>query len=499
MPDAPQPDKQLVPPSDLDAEGAVLSAAILDPARVSEVAFLRPEHFYATRNAHIWRAIRDLDAEGQVIDIVTVAAFLRDRELLDVSGGTPYLAQLVDATPAIAHIEAHARSVLRAYDRRRIIIECRRIASETYGMIGDIDDWKQEVDARIQSVTQSRDAENKIWLMQEATKETIGIIHERMQNKSSLLVGVTTGLPTLDARIGGLCPANKYVIAARPAMGKTSCATGMIIAAARGVSRDRDAIGDGVVFVSLEMPRVQIMMRFLSQLSRIDSQKIQRGKLSADEWVRVREAGDKLKALPIALEDSSDHTPASLRAAFRMGQRKIQDRFGKNKRVRLLAIDYLQLMGTEGNSQNREAEISAISRATKAIAKNEDIAVLELAQVNRECEKRAGNDKRPMLSDLRESGSIEQDAYSVMFLYREDVYRKDGDDKDNKAEIIVRKLRDNGGPGTVHCMFHPETASFYESSRDPDYEQLGDMFDDYLGGTSTDDDPPRGWQDDYDR
>jgi replicative DNA helicase len=216
-------------------------------------------------------------------------------------------------------------------------------------------------------------------------------------------------------------------------------------------------------------------------MTRIDSVKIQRGHLSRTEWSEVYAAYAKMQKLPIVIEDSSDHTPASIRSAFRMGQRKIWDRFGKHVKVKLCAIDYLQLLNARAMSDNREQEIAAISRSNKAMAKDEDIAVLSLAQVNRDCEKRP--DKRPMLSDLRESGAIEQEADSVIFIYREDYYRPKDQEKDDKAEFIVSKLRDNGGPGIVHVMFDPKTTTFFEENKNPDFEQLGDMFDEYLPGT----------------
>lgn len=467
-----------------------------------EVSFLLPEHFYSSSNAHVFRAVRELDTAGKVVDALTVADYLRERDLLHGVGGTPYIARLIETIPAVLHLEAHARIIVREYDRRRIIAECQRIAAETYGDIGDIDDWKNQVDSRVQAVTQSFEPDKHLMLIGEATREAMKVVLERKQQKGIVLTGCTTGLPTLDARLGGLEEGKTYVVAARPGMGKTALATGIVMAIAKGKNysaRNPEAVGDGVVFVSIEMPRQQIVFRFLSQISRIDSVKIQRGRLTDVEFQELHLAAQKLAQLPIAIEDSSNHTPASLRAAYRQGKRKLEERHGKKVKVRALAVDYLQLMGTEHTSQSRENEIAAVARSCKQLAKSEGVAVLELAQVNRDCEKRP--DKRPLLGDLRESGAIEQDADVAMFIYREDVYRKDGDEKDDKAEIIVRKLRDNGGPGTVHCEFHPETTTFFETSRDPDYEQLGDMFDDYLEGSSGEpyaQEPPRTWHDDQD-
>lgn len=473
-----------MPPSDLEAEATVLSALLLDAGALDQVSFLQSKHFYADANRRIYQAAIDLRDEGKPIDVVSVAGYLRDREKLQAVGGSPYLAQLSDATPATAHVETHAKTIIAKWEVRQLIHAATMIAAEGYGDIGNLEDWKQEVDQRIFNATRSVEREERLVIIGDATHDAIKVVQERQQAGGVLLTGVTTGLPTLDARTGGLEAGNLYVMAARPGVGKTSVATGVAIACARGTHyhKDPEAIGDGVVFISVEMPKQQLAFRVLSQVARIDSVRLMRGHVSREQWVDMAAAQKKILKMPIVVEDSSDHTPASLRAAYRMGVRKLHERFGKQLKVRLMAIDYLQLLNSHGDFNNREQEIATISRATKQIAKDEGVAVLSLAQVNRDCEKRT--DKRPQLSDLRESGAVEQDADVVMFLYREDYYRPKDQPKDGKAEIIVAKLRMGGGPGTVHCEFEPTTTTFYETSRNPDIEQLGDMFDDYLPGQS---------------
>lgn len=479
MTDTPRP---VVPPNDLDAESSVLAAIMFDKGMLAQVSFLRGDHFYADANRRIYEAVQALDAAGQPVDMVMVAGWLRDRELLPKIGGTPYLSQLIETTPASVHIEAHARRIVDSFELRQIIQTCQRIATESMGDVGDVESWKQVVEARIAQVTSSADQEKNLVLMHEATREAMRVLSERQLSKGRKIYGSTTGLPTLDHRIGGFEPTKKYIVAARPGMGKTALATCMVLAAAR--EKEGDEHTCGVVMISVEMPCIEITNRLLSQLSRVDSVKIQRGQLNPQELEDVQNAARILAELPIAIEDSSNHTPSSIRAAYRMGSRKLRDRFGSRMRkIGLLAIDYLQLLGSENKPVNREAEVAELSRSTKAIAKSEGIAVLELAQLNRDCEKRPGGNKRPILSDLRESGSIEQDANCVMFIYRDDVYKKEGEPKDDAAEIIVAKLRDNGGTGVVHCEFHPSTMTFYEKSRDPDYSQLGDMFDPYVEGS----------------
>lgn len=452
----------------------MLSAILLQPTTLDEVSFLERKHFYADANGHIYQAALDLREQGTPIDIVSVAGYLRDRDHLTRVGGSPYLAQLSDATPAVAHVESHAKTIVSKWEVRQIIHAAQVIATEGYGDVGDPEEWKQSIDQRIFQVTRTISREENLVIVADATHDAIKIIQDRQDAKGPVMLGPSTGLPTLDARLAGLQPSRSYVMAARPGIGKTAAATGIAIACAHPPDlADPDSIGDGVIFISVEMPRAQIALRVLSQVSRVDSTKLQRGKLNAEEWRRVWEAQAKLKRMPIAIEDSSNHTPASIRAAMRQGRRKLEERFGKRVKVRVGAIDYLQLLSATG-SDNRENEIGAISRAVKSIAKDEGVAMLSLAQVNRECEKR--KPPIPMLSDLRESGTLEQDADVVMFLYREDYYRDKGDALDNKAQIIVAKWRD-GHTGVVRCEFNPSTTTFYETSKNPDYEQLGDMFD----------------------
>lgn len=452
----------------------MLSAILLTPTALDEVPFLERKHFYADANGYIFQAALDLREKGVPIDIVSVATYLRDREFLQRVGGTPYLARLSDAIPAIAHVEAHAKTIVVKWELRQIIQAAQVIATEGFGDVGDPEEWKQSIDARIFAVTRTVNREENLVVLGDATHDAIKIIQQRQDAKGPVLIGATTGLPTLDARLGGLEATRVYVIAARPGQGKTALATGMALACAHPPDlKDPESIGDGVVFISVEMPRKQIAMRVLSQVARVDSNKLMRGKPNAEEWRRIAEAQNKIRRMPIAIEDSSNHTPASIRAAMRQGRRKLEERFGKRVKLKVGAVDYLQLLSS-GGSDNRENEIGAISRAMKAIAKDEGVAMLSLAQVNRECEKR--KPQIPMLSDLRESGTIEQDADVVMFLYREDYYRPKEDVMDDKAQIIVAKARDFP-TGVVRCEFNPGTTTFFETSKNPDYEQLGDMFD----------------------
>lgn len=485
-----------VPPNDLDAEAVVLSAILLSSEALDRVqGLLHVSHFYADANRRIYEAATQLQQTGRPVDVVSVAGVLRDHETLQQVGGTPYLAQLADATPAVANIEHHARRIRDKWRVRQIITAAQAVAAEGYGDIGEVEDWAMSVDQRLLDVTRMPEREERLMVLGDATAEAIRIVQERQQHDGILLTGVTTGLPTLDARIGGFEPKNNYVIAARPGIGKTAAATGFALACARGTKGAEH--GDGVVFISVEMPREQLALRVLAQMARIDSVRFMRGKLKMDQWKEIMAAQERIQKLPVVIEDSSDHTPASIRAAFRMGRRRLEERFGRKLKVRMCIIDYLQLLNSHTETNNREQEISLISRASKALAKDENIAVLSLAQVNRDCEKRP--DKRPQLSDLRESGSIEQDADVVIFIYRDDYYRQKNEARDNKAEFIVSKIRMLGSTGTIYCEFEPTTTTFYEEGDNPDFSQLKDIFDGYIPGTYGEDAPPSShWLDELD-
>src|SRR5882757_1048195 len=222
-----------VPPSDLDAEAAVLSAILLDPDsfdRVQEI--LQPMHFYADANRRIYESVVELTGSGRPVDIVSVAGYLRDKGRLQQVGGSPYLAQLSDATPAVAHVEAHAKTIVSKWEVRQIIFTAQRIVTEGYGDYGDASEWKQSVDQQIFAATRSTDSQENIIIIGDATRDAIQVIQDRHNSTGPMMTGVTTGLPTLDARLGGLEGGRVYVIAARPGQGKTSCGTGIAIACA---------------------------------------------------------------------------------------------------------------------------------------------------------------------------------------------------------------------------------------------------------------------------
>jgi len=472
--DAPQ---GRVPPSDLDCEAAVLSACLLEASAYDQVQLiLQPKHFYADANRRIFEAIVELHTTGNVVDIVSVASWLRSREKIDQIGGTPYLAQLSDATPAVAHVAHHAQVIVDKWSVRQVISACTVTSVEAYGDIGTVPEWLQEVDGRVYAVTRRETADKNISLLGAAAADETKRVGELMVNKGAIVSGIPTGLPTLDARIRGMHRGLKYTVAARPRVGKTAFALGAAIAAARS--------NTGVIFCSLEMPRDQLALRALSQESNIDSQKLGRGQITQVQFTELTSACHELANLPLVIFDKSTQTVSSIRSCIREGRRVLRDRWGSEMDVGLVVTDFLQIMDPGAHRTGNEVtDLANITLGTAQLAKDENIALMELSQLNRALEKRPRDERRPTLPDLRGAGQIEENTHTIIFLYRDDVYKKDGEDRDNNAEIIVAKDR-SGIEGTVHVKFKPKTTTFYEKSRNPDYEQLGDIFDDYIPGQS---------------
>ncbi len=461
-----------VPPADLDAEAAVLSAVLLSNDAFDAVQnILVPEHFYSDANRRIYEAMVDLSSAGRPVDIVSVAGWLRDRERLQQVGGTPYMAQLADATPAVAHVEAHASTIREKWRLRQLIATCQRFAAEGYGDCGDvqhfIDDAEQAVFdiARVPEGTSMRPVKDAIHgafeIISAAAKQGGGIS------------GISTGFTLLDRKISGLHSGDLYIVAGRPGMGKTAFVLNLAVNVARpreaAAADESDPYGEapvdepgfGVAFFSLEMPREQLASRLLACEARVDVSRIRSGDIRRDDWNKLTEAAANLGRLPLYLDDTPAISLLDLRAKIRRLQADIQRGGGDAapaKRLGLIVIDYLQLMQGRRDAGSREQEISELSRGLKQLAKEMGVAVMALSQLNRSVETRTTKDKRPQLSDLRESGAIEQDADTIMFIYRDEYYFQDSPDK-GIAEVIISKQR-NGPTGKVLTRFTSEFTRF---------------------------------------
>ena len=470
-----------VPAHNLDAEGAVLSALLLSPDQLEDVnGWLKPEHFYSDANGRIFDAVLALSSSVPPIpvDSTNVATFLRDREKLAQIGGVAYLMQLADATPAVAHVASHAQTVYEKWRLRAVISTCQRVAAEGYGDVGVVQEFIDGCEQDIYQLARTAQSTSVQPINQvlRAAFQQITAAAER----GGRITGVSTGYEKLDGKTAGLHKGDLTIIAARPGMGKTSFALNLGVNVASPIAnryqdpdgqwQDEQRSGLGVIVFSLEMPREQLAARMACSEGRVDVGKLRQGMLQPDDWRRLTEAAQYLSSLPIWIDDTSALGILELRAKVR----RIQAEYNREaiaadpsrgvkaqaeRRVGLVVVDYLQLMKGRDGVNNREQEISEISRGLKQLAKELGVPVIALSQLNRAVETRSTKDKRPQLSDLRESGAIEQDADTIMFIYRDEYYNPETTNAKGIAELIIAKQR-NGPTGKVMTRFTASCTRF---------------------------------------
>jgi replicative DNA helicase len=477
-----------VPPHDLDAEAAVLSAILLSPESFDEVAeVLKPEHFYSDANRRVFDAIFELQRSQRAVDVVSVASYLRDKNRLQQVGGSAYLAQLTDATPYVANIEAHARLIREKWRLRQVIAVCQTVAAEGYGDCGETQPFIDRAEQRLFEIARIPEASTVVAL-RDAVREAFHILTEATKRGGGI-TGIATGYARLDHMCAGLHSGDLYVVAGRPGMGKTSFVLNLALNVAHSVAGPRepsddlyvepaaDEPGYAVAFFSLEMPKEQLAARLLASEARVSMGDIRKGTIRRDDWSRLTEAAARLSAMPIWLDDTPGLGLMDLRAKVRRLQAEIsrnaKDGRASAQKLGLVAIDYLQLMQGRRELGSREQEISELSRGLKHLAKELQVPVIALSQLNRSVETRNIKDKRPQLSDLRESGAIEQDADAIFFIYRDDYYNMSSDEP-GVAEIIVAKQR-NGPTGVVKMRFTKEFTRFDNLEQDEYYDELGDF------------------------
>ncbi len=435
-----------VPPSDLDAEAAVLSSCLLSRDALDDVRqIITPASFYADANRRIFEAILELDQQGKAQDIVLVAGLLRDRGHLQQIGGTPYLAQLSDATPAVANVAQHAKIIADKARQRAVISSCQRFAAEGFDDVGDVTKWAQDAAQSLADVAATGEEEDPAEFFREIIPREFKAIRDRAARNVEIS-GLDTGLELLNKQTCGLAFGKMHVIGARPGMGKTSVALQIAINAA--------ANGDGVLFISAEMDKEELARKALALDARVDHNKVKSGVMRHEDWKAVAESTKYLAGLPLILKYRPGATMGTIRATVRKAAR---DLAAQGKTLRLVVVDYLQLLdGTDliARGEKREREVSALSQRLTWLAGEFRVALIALSQLNRAVESRADKQRRPTMSDLRESGAIEQDAYTIGLLYREEYYNRDTEDK-GILEIILDKNR--GGPTcTVRVKFTAE-------------------------------------------
>jgi replicative DNA helicase len=437
------------PPFSLEAETAVIGGMLIDREAITRaVEHLDEGMFYREANRRLYRAMVRLFERGDVIDVITVSEELKKTAELESAGGFDYLGALVDAVPTAANIEYHARIVRDKALLRRLVEQATQIIRDVYDQgERDVDEILDKAEARIFQVAETHKREGFVWIKEIlwATFEHI----ERLQESGTGITGVPTGFPDLDRITTGLQKGDLCIVAARPSMGKTSLALNVAAHA---------AIEDGipVAIFSLEMSSEQLVQRLLCAEGRIDAQKLRRGKLSQEEHQRLAQAAGHLNTAPIWIDDQPGTNVLEIRAKARRLQSELRS---DKKDLGMVLIDYMQLMSGTSQAENRVQEVSQISRGLKALARELDVPVVALSQLSRGPEQRT--DKRPMLSDLRESGSIEQDADIVMFLYRPEYYAAPDkrDELEGKCELIVSKQR-NGPTGVIELYFQKAYTRF---------------------------------------
>ncbi len=426
-----------VPPHSLEAEQAVLGGLMLDNSTWDQIADrLDESDFYRSDHRLIFRAIRRLSENGKPFDLLTLAEWLEDNNELEDAGGFAYLGILARDTPSAANVRAYGDIVRERAIRRELIRTATEMADSAYDPRGRdskqlLDDAEKRVFAIAEHGLRAQQGFVSIKDLLASTVERIDILFQR----DNPITGIPTGWPDFDDKTAGLQRGDLIVIAGRPSMGKTAFAMNIAEFAAIQVKCP-------VAVFSMEMPGESLIMRLMSSLGRIDQHKVRTGRLDDDDWPRLTSAVTMLSEARLFIDDSSNLSPNELRARARRLHRQ-------EGQLGLIVVDYLQLMQVPGTNENRATEVSEISRSLKALAKELSVPVLALSQLNRTLEQRG--DKRPIMSDLRESGAIEQDADLICFIYRDEVYNPDSPDR-GVAEIIIGKQR-NGPIGTTRLTF----------------------------------------------
>lgn len=463
-----------VPPNNIEAQEAVLSALMLHPDAFDLVSGkLKPEHFYGDQHKHIMEAIVALHTAGTPVDMVSVHKRLRDQQRDQQVGGSQALVKLTQATPAIANVSTHADTIIECWRLRQLISLCNRYGVEAYHAGGAEQELIENAERELSALAHVANRVDLELLFDVADRQRT--VLDEARTRGTATVGIPSGYADLDKMLAGLFTGDLYIIAGRPGMGKSgiACCLALRIAKPRGSHP-----AHGVAFFSLEMPREQMAMRFTCCEGRIDSNEVRHGRFTDQGWTDLCNTIVKLHDLPIWIDDQPAITLLELRSRIRKLKREIENGSSKVKceGLKVVFIDYLQLMGSpQVRGQTREQQVAEISKGLKNMAKEEDIVVIAMSQLNRGVE-RDRKEKRPLLSDLRESGSIEQDADCVMFVFRPIYYDKGGNKRD--AEVIVAKQR-NGPTGTVEMVYDAKYTRF-------DDKQPGDGPPSYGDGDDSD-------------
>jgi len=424
-----------IPPQSIEAEESLLSGILIDNNTLLDIIdIISPEDFYRSAHQKIFSGIVELFSKNEPVDLVTLTNALKERGNLEEIGGATYLATLVDTVPLAVNAKHYAKIVYDKASLRRLIERANEIAKKCFEDRGNVDEIIDFAESSIFEISKNKHKQ-AFYPISEIIDGNIETLEERQGNKA-LVTGIPTGFTRLDNLISGLQKSELIILAARPSMGKTALALNI----ARNAAVDANV---PVAIFSLEMSKEQLSMRLLCSEARIDSSRLRGGFFSMEDWRKLTDAAGVLSDTSIFIDDTPDISGMEIRAKAR--------RLKMEKDIGLVIIDYLQLMKGRMSAERRDLEISEISRSLKALAKELDVPVMALSQLNRMLEQR--NDKQPRLSDLRESGALEQDADVVAFIYRDEIYNSDENNpKKGTADILIRKNR-NGPTGEATLTF----------------------------------------------
>lgn len=440
-----------VPPQSIESEQAVLGALMLRPAAIHEINdILHPQMFYIKKHTIIYETILELSSKSEPIDVLSISNKLKEKKLMNDIGGGGYLAEIMDRVPSTVNIRHYADIVYKKFMLRELIDTSEDIAKTAYDDTDrDVNDIIDSAEKKIFKISSAINVKGAYVSIKNSLIETWTQIEYLHEHKNEVR-GVPTGFPNLDNLIAGLQPSDLIILAARPSVGKTTFAL--------DIARNAALSGKGVAIFSLEMSANQLVQRMLSAESRVSGWSIRTGHgLQTNDFQALQMAMDRLSKAPIFIDDQAGNSIVKMRSVSR--------RLKSEHDIKLIVVDYLQLMTTSKNYDSMVNQVTEISRSLKQLAREINVPVLVLSQLNRAVEARGG---KPRLSDLRDSGSIEQDADLVMFIHREDRY-KDMSERDNIAEVLIEKHR-NGPVGSVQFMFDGNTTSFIPIDKDhPSY------------------------------
>jgi replicative DNA helicase len=444
-----------LPPQNIEAEQSILGGILIENQAINKVIeILTPDDFYRDSHRKIFNALIDLSERDEPADLITLTNELRKIDQLDSIGGASYIASLIDLVPTAANIEYYAKIVREKSILRKLIQTSTEIITQSYEDRGDVEGFLDEAERAIFEISEKR-VKPSFYSLREIVKESFKTI-ERLFEKKELVTGIPSGFKELDRMTAGFQPSDLIIVAGRPSMGKTAFC--LNVAQYAAIEKKIP-----VAFFSLEMSKEQLVIRMLCSEARVEGSRLRTGYLSESDWPRLTLAAGTVSDAPIYIDDTAALSALELRAKAR----RLKSEYG----LGMLIIDYLQLMKGRSKAESRQQEISEISRSLKALSKELNIPVIAVSQLSRKTEER--RDFRPQLSDLRESGAIEQDADVILFLYRDELYNRSEDNPNRgKAEVIIGKQR-NGPTGKIELAFLDKFTTFkdlYKGEAENSYE-----------------------------